>query len=88
MSLPLPLPPDGLLRVTLEDEDQIVSPTPTRFTINGIVDQPPIVETKLKGIGTSITRKARIPISGTVIDDYGVASVGFEFKVDDATEWQ
>jgi hypothetical protein len=88
VTLPLPLPPDGLLRVTLEDIDQIVSPTPTRFTINGIVDQPPIVETKLKGIGTSITRKARIPVSGTIIDDYGVASVTFEYKVDDATEWQ
>ncbi len=88
VTLPLPLPPDGLLRITLEDVDQIVSPTPTRFTINGIVDQPPVVETKLKGIGTSITRKARIPISGTVIDDYGVASVAFEFKVDDAGEWQ
>ena len=88
VTLPLPLPPDGLLRVTLEDVDQIVSPTPTRFTINGIADQPPIVETKLKGIGTSITRKARIPISGTVIDDYGVDSVAFDFKVDDATEWQ
>ena len=88
VTLPLPLPPDSLLRVTLEDIDQIVSPAPTRFTINGIVDQPPIVETKLKGIGTSVTRKARIPISGTVIDDYGVASVAFEYKVDDATEWQ
>ncbi len=88
LSLPLPLPPDGLLRVTLEDIDQIVSPTPTRFTINAIVDQPPIVETKLKGIGTSITRKARIPVVGTVIDDYGIASARFEFKVDDAAEWQ
>ena len=89
-SLPLPilLPPDGLLRITLEDIDQIVSPTPTRFTINGIVDQPPIIETKLKGIGTSVTRKARIPVVGTVIDDYGVASAGFEFRIDDAQEWQ
>ena len=88
LELPLPLPPDGLLRITLEDVDQIVSPTPTRFTINGIVDQPPIVETKLKGIGTSITRKARIPVAGTVIDDYGVASAQFDFKVDDASNWQ
>ena len=86
--LPIPLPPDGLLRITLEDADQITSPAPTRFTINGIADQPPIVETKLKGIGTSITRKARIPIAGTVIDDYGVASASFQFKVDDNAEWQ
>ena len=86
--LPIPLPPDGLIRITLEDVDQIVSPTPTRFTINGIVDQPPIVETKLKGIGASITRKARIPMTGTIIDDYGVVAAEFNYKVDDAAEWQ
>ena len=88
MTLPITLPTDSLLRITLEDRDQIVSPAPTRFTINGIVDQPPVVETRLKGIGSSITRKARIPVAGTVIDDYGVASVKFEFKVDDGAEWQ
>lgn len=88
VSLPIPLPPDGLVRISLEDSDRITSPTPTRFTLNGIVDQPPIIETKLKGIGTSITRKARIPIAGTIIDDYGVAAAGFEYKVDDAAEWQ
>ena len=88
LTLPITLPTDSLLRITLEDRDQIVSPAPTRFTINGIVDQPPVVETRLKGIGSSITRKARIPVAGTVIDDYGVASVKFEFKVDDGAEWQ
>jgi len=88
VSIPIPLPADGLLRVSLEDLDQIISPAPTRFTINGIVDQPPIVETRLKGIGTSITRKARIPVAGTVVDDYGVASANFEFKVDDAVDWE
>lgn len=88
LTLPIPLPPDSLLRITLEDADRITSPVPTRFTINAIVDQPPLVETRLKGIGTSITRKARIPIAGTIIDDYGVASARFEFRVDDASDWQ
>ncbi len=88
MTVPIPLPPDGLLRITLADSDRIVSPAPTRFTINAIVDQPPVVETKLKGIGTSITRKARIPIAGTVVDDYGIASVNFAYKIDDLTDWQ
>ncbi len=88
LSWPLPLPADGLLRITLEDIDQIISPMPTRFTINGIVDQPPLVETKLKGIGTSITRKAKIPIAGTIADDYGIAAARFDFRVDDATDWQ
>ena len=89
LSLPLPLPPDSLLRITLSKTSiQIVSPVPVRFTVNAIVDQPPLVETKLKGIGTSITRKARIPIAGTILDDYGIASAeSFEFRVDDATDW-
>jgi hypothetical protein len=76
------------LRISLEDTDKITSPTPIRFTINAIVDQPPLVETKLKGIGSSVTRKARIPIAGTVVDDYGVASAQFEFRVDEAADWQ
>jgi hypothetical protein len=88
LMLPLPLPPDSLLRVTLEDMDAITSPTPVRFTINAIVDQPPLVETKLKGIGTSITRKARIPIAGTIVDDYGIVSAQFEYRIDDAADWQ
>lgn len=88
LAYPLPLPPDSLLRISLQDLDQISSPVPTRFTINAIVDQPPIVETKLRGIGTSITRKARIPIAGTIVDDYGVAAAQFDFRVDDAVAWQ
>lgn len=88
LTLPIPLPADGALRITLEDADQIISPTPTRFTINAIVDQPPLIETRLKGIGASITRKARIPIIGNLIDDYGVAKAAFEYRIDDATEWQ
>lgn len=87
-ALPIPLPPDSLLRITLEDADQIVSPVPVRFTINAIVDQPPLVDTKLKGIGTSITRKARIPIVGTITDDYGIAAARFEYRIDDAADWQ
>lgn len=88
IAFPLPLPADGLLRIVLEDTDRITSPMPTRFTINAIRDEAPVVETRLRGIGTSITRRARIPIVGTISDDYGIASAQFEFKVDDAAEWQ
>lgn len=88
LALPLPLPPDGLLRIVLEDTDRITSPMPTRFTVNAIRDEAPVVETRLRGIGTSITRKARIPIVGTITDDYGLATAQFEFKVDDNPEWQ
>lgn len=87
LTFPIPLPPDTALRIVLEDADGITSTAPAKFTINGIVDQPPLVTTELKGIGSSITRKARIPISGLLTDDYGVVSARFDYKVDDAEQW-
>ena len=87
LEFPLPLPPDAMIRISLEDTDQIQSTAPAKFTINGIVDQPPLVTTELKGIGSSITRKARIPIAGMLTDDYGVVSARFNYKVDDAETW-
>lgn len=88
LTLPLVLPPDAVLRIHLEDADGISSREPGRLTINGVVDEPPRIETELKGIGASITRKARIPIAGLVTDDYGVASARFEFKVDGDDAWR
>ena len=87
LALPLPFPPDSALRIVLEDADGITSTAPAKFTINGIVDQPPLVTTELKGIGSSITRKARVPIAGMLTDDYGVVSARFDYKVDDAESW-
>lgn len=87
LTLPLPLPPDSALRISLEDRDGIASLTPARLTINGIVDQPPTVKTELRGIGSSITRKARIPVAGQLSDDYGVLSARFDYRVDDASAW-
>ena len=87
LTFPLPLPPDSAIRIVLEDADGITSIAPARFTINGIVDQPPLVTTELKGIGSSITRKARIPIAGTLADDYGVTSARFDYRIDDGQTW-
>lgn len=84
---PFLLPPDTLLRIYLEDTDEIIGSDPANLTINGIADQPPLIETGLKGIGMSITRKAVIPVTGTVTDDYGIAESVFEFKVDKEEQW-
>ena len=83
----LVLPPDTQVRIYLEDTDEILTPEPSRVLISGIVDQPPVVETKLRGIGTSITRKASIPFLGRIADDYGLADVRFESQVNDAPDW-
>ncbi len=88
LSLPFVLPPDANLRIHLEDADGISSTEPGRLTINGIEDEPPRIETERRGIGDSITRKARIPMTGLITDDYGVASARFEFKIDGEDDWQ
>lgn len=78
---PLILPPDVRVRITLEDTDELLSLDPERFTINGIVDQPPAIETRLRGIGSSITRKARIPVTGWIRDDYGIVDAHFVYEI-------
>src|SRR5262249_2735101 len=102
VQIPLQLEPDPVLRVTLHDEDDIVSGEPVRLAINSRPDPPPQVETRLKGIGNSITRQATIPVVGEsrdqqdpskvygVTDDYGIADARFEYKLEavktDATD--
>ncbi|MCA9017431.1 MAG: hypothetical protein KDA77_19065, partial [Planctomycetaceae bacterium] len=73
---------DMPIRIYLEDADGLLVTEPIRLSINGIVDQPPKVDTQLTGIGKSITRKATIPIEGMITDDYGVQAARFDFLVD------
>jgi len=89
LPVPLPWPADSLIRIHLEDSDGIGSPEPLKLTINGIVDQPPVIEAALKGIGAAITRQARIPVAGVIRDEYGITAVRFDYLVSDGpTEWQ
>ena len=82
--LPLRLPADAQLKLFLSDTDDILTAEPTRLTVSSIVDEPPAVETQLRGIGSSITRKAIIPVTGVISDDYGVANARFDFRLDAA----
>jgi len=88
VSAAVPLPADTVLRIFLEDTDDIIGSEPARLTVNGIVDMPPVVETELKGIGFSITRKAVIPMKGSVSDDYGVEEALFHYRLDEGANWQ
>lgn len=87
LPVPLPWPADALLRIHLEDADGIGSAEPHRLALVGIVDQPPSVEVTLEGIGSSVTRLARIPVAGVIRDDYGVVSAQFEYQIDQS-DWQ
>jgi len=85
---PLLMPPDTQVRIYLKDSDGIVSTEPARLTINGIEDKPPIVDVSLKGIGKSITRRASIPVTGLLSDDYGLVHARFDFRVDNEDKWR
>ncbi len=89
-SLPasVPFPPDSVLRIHLEDDDGIPSPEPLRFSLNSQVDQPPVIEVALKGISSIITRQARIPVAGSIRDDYGLATARFDYVIGNELEWK
>jgi len=85
--LPFVLSPGTSIRIYLEDTDDIVSAEPARLVLNGASDNPPTVATQLKGVGSSITRKAIIPMTGFVTDDYGLTDVRFDFRLEDDPMW-
>jgi hypothetical protein len=85
--LPLKLPPDVAFQIVLTDVDGITTAEPIRLTINSRPDEPPRIETQLKGIGNSITRQAIIPVTGMISDDYGVWETRFEYQTDADTEF-
>lgn len=84
----LPIPSNTSVRFFLHDEDDIISSSPESLRIRGIEDKAPVIAVRTVGVSNSITRRAIIPIEGTIQDDYRVTSAGFRFLVDDATDWR
>ena len=77
-----PLEKDTTLLFTLTDTDGIRSRDPVRLVLTPVADQPPQMAVQLDGIGTAITSQARIPVTGQIADDYGLARSWFEYTVD------
>jgi hypothetical protein len=88
LGVPIRLPADSLMRIYLEDADDIVTVEPARLVVNGLVDQPPLVETELTGVSSAITRMATIPVKGLISDDYGVTTARFEYRTPSESLWQ
>jgi hypothetical protein len=84
----LPVSSNSSLRFFLHDKDDVTSATPESLRVRGISDKPPVISTRTRGVGNSITRRAVIPMTGKIQDDYGLQSAGFQFLVDDETEWR
>lgn len=74
---------DKTLLFTLRDADGIRSREAVRLSLVAVVDEAPQVNVQLKGIGTAITPSARLPATGEVSDDYGLARLWFDFHVDE-----
>ncbi|MCA9237496.1 MAG: hypothetical protein KDA44_18605 [Planctomycetales bacterium] len=75
---------DLKLAISLVDTDGVESLSPYGLAVSVVPDEPPELSVQLRGIGTAVTPQARIPVAGTVTDDYAVRDVWFEYQVDAA----
>jgi hypothetical protein len=73
---------DRALLFTVADTDGIKSREPVRLGLAVVNDEKPQLALQLRGVGSAITAKARLPVAGQVTDDYGVARIWFEYVVD------
>ncbi len=83
-----PVPSNASLRFLLHDEDDIISTLPESLRIRGIPDKPPVIATRITGVDNAVTRRAVVPVTGLIQDDYGLATARFEYLVDDETAWR
>ena len=84
----IPLISNTDLKFFLHDEDNIITTTPESLRISGIADKAPVIAVQQRGVTNAITRRAIIPITGRITDDYGIESAGFRFLVDDESQWR
>lgn len=54
------------------DRDGISAQAPYRYFLGVVLDEPPELKMRLSGIGSAVTAIAKIPVTATVEDDYGV----------------
>jgi len=73
---------DKTLAFTLHDTDGIHNRKPFVVSISATPDEPPLMAIRLQGIGSAITPQARLPLVGTIEDDYGVDKASFYYEID------
>ena len=62
----------SMISIVPRDRDGISAQAPYRYFLGVVMDQPPELKVRLAGIGTAVTPIARIPITMTATDDYGI----------------
>jgi hypothetical protein len=79
---------DTALAFSLRDTDGVGSREPIRLGLSVVVDEPPLVNLRMQGIGTQVTPQAMLPWVGSITDDYGLADATLEFQVNgDSLAW-
>lgn len=66
---------DQVWQFRLHDADGITNRRPIRLAVTALPDAPPTLGVRLRGVGSSVTARARIPFAGQVRDDHHVARV-------------
>jgi hypothetical protein len=66
------------LDVMLTDVDDVGSERPFRIHVSGIEDTPPVIDMRLRGIGTAVTPNVLVPTVGKITDDYGLGKSWIE----------
>ena len=63
------------ISIVQQDTNGISAQAPFRYFLGVVLDEPPELNIEIKGIGTSITPRAKLPVSATAQDDYGVTDL-------------
>ena len=63
------------ISIVPKDAKGISAQAPYRYFLGVVLDELPELNVELKGIGTSITSRAKLPVSATAMDDYGITDL-------------
>ncbi|MGB7346642.1 MAG: polyketide synthase [Pirellulaceae bacterium] len=63
------------VRIVPRDEGGISAQAPYRYFLGVVLDEPPELELRTKGIGTAVTAIAKVPMDSVATDDYGIDSM-------------
>ncbi len=65
----------SMVSIVPVDRDGISAQAPYRYFLGIVLDQPPELAVRLVGIGNAVTPIAKIPVSATATDDYGISEL-------------
>ena len=63
------------VRIVPRDVDGISAQASYRYFLGLVLDEPPVLDIELEGIGNAVTPIARIPIKASASDDYGIENL-------------